>query len=294
MEIADSRLRAVEEEVLRALETGDYRGLDVLGFGEVSLVLRVADGEQTFACKRLPSFPDSERLERYRSLLSEYLRTLRSCGMQVCETELRWWPNAAGSITAYCVQRAFPPGSLFSDVLRACDERSALEFFEQFLDLMRASVSESVGVDAQASNFAESGGKLVFLDVTTPFMRDGRGRERLDTKLFVTSLPWFLRHAVPVLLRGSIFDKYYSLRGVVLDFLGNLHKERAARLIPAFLQLANAHLTKPLTRKEVDAYYAGDARMWTLLQWLRKADRWWQRHIRRRSYAILLPPAASR
>ncbi|MFK4102176.1 DUF6206 family protein, partial [Streptomyces sp. NPDC019531] len=125
-------------------------------------------------------------------------------------------------------------------------------------------------------------------------MRDDRGREELDVRLFFTSLPWVLRDAVRLSMSKSIFDKFYGLRGVLLDFLGNLHKERLDSLIPAFLDQANSRLTEPITAEEVAAYYSGDARMWELIQRLRKADRFWHFKVLRRPYPFLLPPPVDR
>jgi hypothetical protein len=40
--------------------------------------------------------------------------------------------------------------------------------------------------------------------------------------------------------------------------------------------------------------YARDARLWSLMLSLRRADRWWQRTIRQRPYPFLLPRATAR
>ena len=37
-------------------------------------------------------------------------------------------------------------------------------------------------------------------------------------------------------------------------------------------------------------YFARDKRLWLLMQRLRRADRAWQRRVRRRAYPFLLPP----
>jgi hypothetical protein len=40
--------------------------------------------------------------------------------------------------------------------------------------------------------------------------------------------------------------------------------------------------------------YRSDARMWSLMQSVRRADRWWQRRVRRRQYGFLLPEGIER
>jgi hypothetical protein len=133
------------------------------------------------------------------------------------------------------------------------------------------------------------GSGLLYLDVTTPLMRSDQGEELLDTELFMKSLPWALRGLVRRFFFRQILDKYYVPRGVVLDLLGNLYKEGLSRLIPGFLERANERLSEPIGEEEVRAYYQSDAWMWALMQRLRRADRWWQRAIRRRTYPFLLP-----
>lgn len=287
-------LQALERKVQEALATADDSALEVLGYGEVTLVLRLETEQGAFACKRLPIFPTSERFERYRRSLDEYLRRLGDGGLRVADTELWHMTLPSGRIAAYCVQEALPSQRLCSKLLHTEGEAWAGDFFKRFLDSVDRVVTPDLGLDAQASNWMDVDGELVYLDVTTPMMRDQRGRERLDVRLFFTSLPWILRDAVRISMTKSIFDKFYSTRGVVLDFLGNLHKERLDALIPAFLEQANARLGTPITAEEVASYYQSDAKMWELIQRLRRADRFWHRRVRGRTYPFLLPHAVDR
>ncbi|MFD9885636.1 DUF6206 family protein [Streptomyces alboflavus] len=292
--VPHTALEHLEEQVQDALRRADDSALDVLGYGEITLVLRLRADGGSFACKRLPVFPDRDRFERYRHSLDAYLRRLTDRGLTVAPTEVWHTAGPSGRITAYCVQRELPPERLCSRLLHTEDETWAKNFFARFLDRVCAAVHPTLGLDAQASNWVDIEGELTYLDVTTPLMRDDRGRELLDVRLFFTSLPWILRDAVRVSVAKSIFDKFYATRGVLLDFLGNLHKERLDALVPAFLEQANARLAEPITAADVASYYRDDARMWELIQRLRAADRLWHRKIRRRPYPFLLPPPVDR
>jgi hypothetical protein len=53
--------------------------------------------------------------------------------------------------------------------------------------------------------------------------------------------------------------------------------------------IANEVVDEAITLEEVDLYYKKDQRLWAVLQWLRRADRWWQLRVRRRPYPVLLP-----
>ncbi|MFD0416969.1 DUF6206 family protein [Streptomyces sp. NPDC127108] len=284
----------LEEQVQDALRRADDGALDVLGHGEITLVLRLRTEDGSFACKRLPAFRDRDRFEGYRRSLDAYLRRLAERGLTVAPTEVWHTAGPSGRITAYCVQRELPPERLCSRLLHTEDEAWAKNFFARFLDRVDAAVHPTLGLDAQASNWVDMDGELTYLDVTTPLMRDGRGRELLDVRLFFTSLPWILRDVVRVSVAKSIFDKFYATRGVLLDFLGNLHKEHLDALVPVFLEQANARLAEPITAAQVASYYRDDARMWELIQRLRAADRLWHRKIRRRPYPFLLPPPVDR
>lgn len=237
--VPHDELGRLELRVREALRTADDSSLDILGHGEVTLVLRLRTEQGAYACKRLPVFSDRTRFARYRQGLDEYLRRLTDSGLRVADTEVWHTPLPGGRIVAYCVQRELPERRLCSRLLHTEDETWAKDFFSRFLDQLDRTVSPTLGLDAQASNWVDVGGELVYLDITTPLMRDARGREKLDVRLFFTSLPWVLRDVVRLSMTKSIFDKFYDTRGVLLDFLGNLHKERLDALIPAFLDQAN-------------------------------------------------------
>ncbi|GHD88855.1 DUF6206 family protein [Streptomyces naganishii] len=287
-------LEALEDAVTEALRTADDRALTVLGYGEVTLVLRLDTAHGSFACKRLPVFPTRERFERHQRLVDDYITRLEKGGMKVAETVP--WHRAlpSGKVVAYCVQQALPAERLCSRLLHTAGDDWREGFFERLLDRIEGAMMPRLGLDGQAANWIDTGGELVYVDVTTPLIRDERDRELLDVPLFFTSLPWLLRDVVRVSMTKSIFDKFYEPRGVVLDFLGNLHKERLGHLVPRFIEQANTRLDKPFTAEEVRAYYRDDARMWELIQRLRKADRFVHRKVLRRPYPFLLPPDVAR
>jgi hypothetical protein len=112
--------------------------------------------------------------------------------------------------------------------------------------------------------------------------------------IFLASLPWALRGLVKRFMLRSILDPYYSPRGVTLDLLGNLVKEGLDDLLPDLLPLAARRLGESLTIDQVRRHYAADARMWHLLQRLRRLDRAWQWRVRRRPYSILIPGPVER
>jgi hypothetical protein len=285
--IDDVALGALEDRVVAALRTGAEDRLDVIGYGEVSTVLRADTSAGPVACKRLPRFADEQAFASYAQVFHDYLDALRRAGVDVVDSELRAL-RRDGAIVAYCVQPLLDPDTLAPRVL-ARAEPGPHPVLDEIARLTAAVCTPEVGLDAQLANWAYDGTRLSYLDVTTPFLRTPTGRLRLDLHLFAAALPAALR---PVLLRfvlPGVERRYHDRRAVLVDVAGNLHKERLAAWVEPWLEVANRQVEQPIDAAEVRRFYAGDARLWALLLWVRRADRAWQRRVRRRPYAIVLP-----
>jgi hypothetical protein len=287
-------LRYLDDAVRHALASGDESALHVLGYGEISSVVAWPDANGPHACKRLPRFDDREHFEDYRALFDEYVTALRGTGVVVHESHLATVDQPDGRVVAYCVQPVLPRGVLAPALLRTADEARGREVLTTVVDHIATTVQPTLGIDAQLSNWAAAGGGLVYLDVTTPLLRDGDGKDRLDTELFMASLPALFRPIVRRFLLDSILDPYYSPRRAALDVTGNLRKEGLAAHVPTAVAVANERLAIDLTAEEVEAHYRRDARLWSILQRARRVDRTWQRHVRRRPYPFLLPGPVER
>lgn len=287
-------LADLESAVERALAAGDAGELDVVGYGEITLVVRWEVGGRPSACKRLPGLAGPDAFEAYRRCVTSYLEQLASRGVEVPETRVAGVPCPDGTVTAYCVQPVLAAADLLPNRLRALPEEEARTILDEVVDRIAGCIDPRLGLDAQLSNWARSDGGLAYVDISTPFVRDEQGREAFDVELHLASVPWALRGAVRRFALGAILDKYYDVRGALLDLAGNLHKERLAPLVPVLLEAANRVADPPITAAEAARYYRDDARMWALLQRLRRADRWWQRRLRRRPYRFLLPGTIER
>jgi hypothetical protein len=287
-------LTGLEDTVGRALATGDESHLHVLGYGEINSVVAWPGADGPFACKRLPIFDDAGHFDAYRRLFEEYTTALRATGVVVHESRLETVPQPDGRVVAYCVQPVLPHDALAPTLLAVSDDAQRRALIGEIVDHIAATVQPMLGIDAQLSNWARVGPCLVYLDITTPLLRDESGKDRLDTELFMSSLPAVFRPIVRRFLLDSILDPYYSPRRAALDLTGNLHKEGLGEHVPTVVEIANARLGTDLTVKEVDRHYRRDARLWSLLQRARRVDRAWQRHVRRRPYAFLLPGPVDR
>jgi hypothetical protein len=288
-------LAALEARVQHALATDDTSALTVLGYGEISSVLLLRAAAGSFAAKRLPRFDDATRVARFGAMLDEYLAALRTHGVNPVESWLVDLPQGDGSRIVYIVQPLLDPAGLGPERLRALADRPAADAevagcIDAIVTATAGCVSRSLGLDAQLSNWVFVGEELRYLDVTTPLLNDERGQTRLDTDLYLASLPALLRWPVKRFVLPGILGRYHDRRAALRDLVANLHMERLAARVPDFLARINRDLEgTPLTAEECLKDYQSDASTWALLQTLRRWDRTWQRKLRRRTYPFLLP-----
>jgi hypothetical protein len=87
----------------------------------------------------------------------------------------------------------------------------------------------------------------------------------------------------------GVVQTYHSTHSIVLNLAGHLTKEGLDDWIPLTLDLARERLDVDLSPAAARRHYRNDVRLWGLIQRVRRVDRAWQRHVRRRPYPFLLP-----
>jgi hypothetical protein len=283
--------RAVED----ALASGDESALHVLGYGEITSVLAWPAADGPWACKRLPVFDSQDRLADFRTQFAQYVTALQERGVKVHDSRIEVVTTDAGTV-AYIVQPTLEPSTLGPAALRGSSEADGRALLNAIIDHIAEVVTPGVGLDAQLANWGLVDDELVYFDVSTPMLRDERGRDLLDTELFLSSLPPFLRPVVRKFLLGSILDQFFEPRAASLDLAANLYKERLGEWVPVIFELANQRFQpeRALTVDEARRYYRRDMRVWGMLQTTRRLDRAWQQRVRRRPYRFLLPGRINR
>ncbi len=293
--VTRTEIEAFERRLDEAVRTGHAEDLDVIGYGEITIAVKLSTPHGQFACKRLVPFSSRQAAERYAALIASYVEQLGACGFDVVETETPILERSQGHVL-YCVQPLLAPGTLGPDFLRGKTAGEAAPYVQRIFEKIEASVSPSLAPDGQLSNWAFEGERLRYLDVGTPFLRDERGRQLVDFTEQTRALPAPVRVIVDRFMLREILSAYHSTRGQAVDFLGNLIKEGLGDIFPPLISVANAvfDLTPGITEKEVRAHYKSDARTWELMQAARRADRWFYRKILRKPYPYLLPPRIER
>lgn len=292
-DVADAELARLEADVAHALVTGSADHLTRLGHGEITLVLGWPPDRPTVACKRLPVFPDDHAAATWGALIRQYVDELAGRGVEAVPWRWRTTPAAGGGVSGWVLQPVLERSALATDLL-AHHPGAAEGVFASILDHVVEVVDDRVGLDAQLSNWAVLDGGLGYFDVTTPLLNDDAGRPRMDLGVLTAPLPAALRPAVRRFVAPGIVGAYHRPRDVAVDLVGNLLKERLDHLVPVALAAAAERLDPPIDAEEVRRWYRSDARTWEVLLRLRRADRWWQQRVRRRTSPFLLPDPTDR
>ena len=278
------RLEARYEQALADGTPGD---LPVVGFGEISLAFGWPPEAPTVAVRSLPVFPDQGRLRAYTDLVGEYVGTLRERGVDVLPTHA-WSVPVDGGWRGWLVQPLLPAATIGPAVL-ARGGADADRVLDGVVEQLFGVIDDRVGIDAQVSNWALVDGRLRYLDVGTPMLRDAAGRDRLDVAILATAVPWALRGLVTRVVGPALLAPYHDPRRTLLDTAGNLLRERLPDWIDPMLERAAPRLDDPVTATEVRRFYRGNAATYASLQAMRRADRAWSRRVRQRTYPFLLP-----
>lgn len=308
-------------DLLRAFEAGldphspesGATPAQVLGYGEISTVFAL-DDMPGLAFKRLPIFERWDELERYVAGYEGYIRVLEdSIGIKTAPQGYVVLAGKNNRPVFYIVQKRVPAESVGHVAMKCMSPEDALCVFEALLttlrsvwDYNRQQDAIRVGIDGQVSNWSvvgvDAGCRMPegephfwYMDTSTPLYRID-GVEQLDPELFLRSAPSFLRWVLRLFFLDDVVNRYYDFRLVVIDLIGNLHKEGAAELIPAFVAAANSFLTgdgddldiEPISEKVVEDYYREDAFIWRLYLGMRRLDRWLHR-VAGKHYPYILP-----
>jgi hypothetical protein len=281
-------LAPLDAAVEQAIDRGRASGLRVLGFGEISLVIGWPTGDPAVAAKRLPVFGPGTQPAAYAALVARYVGELRGRGVDVVDTEVHVLPAADGA-HVYLTQPLVAREDVLTAVLARAGREERTQLLRRLVESIVLAVDDGLGLDAQAGNWAVDGDRLALLDVSTPMLRSADGRQALELPVFLSIYPWALRRALhPV--ADHVMAQYHDRRTVLLDVASNLHKEELDSCVPLLLAEANAHIRPAITIGETMRYFRRDRALWLAMQRLRRADRAWQRTVRRRRYPFLLAP----
>lgn len=286
--ITDAELVALETEVQRALASGDRSGLDLRGFGVTSVVLAAPIHAPRVACKRVPPFRDRAAFGRYRDIVLRNIDEFRAAGVDVIDTDVRLIEHD-GRLVGFVVQPLLAADSLGESILAAAEPSPSHPLVAAIVEYVLSSSSPRRGLDAQLGNWAVVDGRVVLLDVTTPFLFDDDGRLEMDLDVFLDSGPPILR---PVYRRElpKTMRRWTDPRHSLLDLIGNLYKLDLDHWVEPIIAATAGRVDPPLTVDEARTHYGGEVTTWAMLHRTMAAYEWWQRRVRRTTPNGFLPP----
>ncbi len=287
---------------------------EILGYGEISTTFSMASMSD-IAFKRMPPFENSEQITAYKKAVRKYCSMLTDiCDIQVSDYAFYDFFNCHEEHILYVAQPRLSQESIGHNVLKTCTrhelETMVIAMMKRFILLFKFNYenrqNESIGLDGQLSNWSfHLSGKNdtdpVYFDITTPLFRI-KGKEQLDTGIFLKSCPSFLTWLVRWQFLDEVLDRYHDVHMILIDMVANFHKECREDLIDSALSIINAYLEKEnlltkihiLKKSEVDNYYKNDAFIWSLFLSLRRFDRFMKTKIFRQRYNFILPGKISR
>ncbi len=275
----------------------------VLGWGEISTVAEIAglqitgwrhpatDAPMAVVYKKMPAFLDRTEAETFVRYYYEYNRVLRDeVDIAVPHFEARITEPAPGQVFIFVVQERVDPASVGHEILRTISVRAAERLYAGILaeyaklfryNRQRASDGYRLGLDGQIPNWAVSGyggdpgaltgaEPLIYLDTNVPMIRVG-GRDVVSTDMYFQALPGAARWLIKRLkIDQEVMDRYFQVRVIMLDFLGNLMVRHRADLVPPLVEMSNEALAgpfaagefEPFTLEEVEKYYRSDVATW--------------------------------
>jgi hypothetical protein len=284
-------------------------GAEIIGYGEVSTVFAVPDLPGRL-CKRMAGFRDEAATRRYVAVVRRYLDMLEEARVRVAPTELLPLRVRRRRPVVYLLQPRLDPEhignrllcSAGTAVLLACLDRILVHVRDLALANRARSDGRAVTVDAQLSNwyFESSGdgvGPPLLVDVGTPFMRL-QGVDEIGTDLFLAAVPPLIRaYYRRTRAVERYLDAFFDPRRLLVDLLGNFHKEGRPDRLPLAIDHVNRFFAErapelgvtAIQAADVDRYYANDAAVLELFLRVRRLDRFVRTRLLRRPYDFVLP-----
>ncbi len=286
--ISDAELAALETEVQLALASGDRSRLDLRGFGVTSVVLAAPIDAPRVACKRVPPFKNRIAFDRYREVVMRNIDEFREAGVDVVDTDVRLIEHG-GRLVGFVVQPLLDADTLGEAVLQDAEPTATHPLVAAIVDHVLSATTDRRGLDAQLGNWAVVDGRVLLVDVTTPFLFDQDGELVLDLDVFLEAGPPVLR---PIYRRElpKTLKRWLDPRHSLLDLVGNLYKLDLDDWVEPIIAATAGRVDPPLTVDEARRYYGGEVATWSMLHRALRGYEWWQRRVRRTAPHAFVPP----
>lgn len=278
----------VEAAVAKAIRQRSTADLQLLGHGEISVVLGWPTGAPVAAVKRVPPFRDLARAQEYVAVCDDFFATLRAANVGVWPTTLHIHRRSDGRAVVYHQQPIADITQLGTNVLRAATPADTHPLLDAITDAAARVCTRTLGFDCQLSNWLWDGTTATQIDFTSPFaLTESRDDLQYDTHTFLQEYPVIVR---PYLRKEftSMLRRFTSAEGALADMVAAMMREGLDHWVDPAINTINSRLGLQLHRDKAQWMYDNDRKLLPTVLKVKKVQRWWLTHTGRR-YEQLLP-----
>ena len=286
-ELTQGELDDIDEHVIDALERVDYSDLNIIGNGELSVVIAWPTSDPTCVVKPIGPF-QRDQYEAYRGVLLDYMAELDRRGVASVPTAIGCVSRGRTEVIGYMTQPLLERDSLAEHALGTFTPSTDNPLLGSIVDAIAAS-DEHLGIDAPISNWLWDGEKAVLLDVGLPLMWDEHGTARLTIEWGAKAFPAFARGAAIKEL-DDLLDRYREPRTAAVEFVARLPFFGLDAWQGPAVDALNQRLepSEPITIAEAQKLNAADSKSLPRIKRLQRMQRWWVRRIRRQRYDFFI------
>ncbi|MDP2292377.1 MAG: DUF6206 family protein [Actinomycetota bacterium] len=281
-------LAAAEAAVRHAIRRRNTDALQLLGHGEISLVMAWPSQQPSSALKRVPPFRDEARARQYIDVCEQFFQRLRVADVAVLPTTLHLHVRSDGRAVVYHQQPIADARQLGTNVLRTTSPEEGHPLLLAVADAAARVCAPTVGFDCQMANWLWDGSTATQLDFTSPFVLDeSRSELTYDSHAFLQEYPVLTRFYLKRELTSLVL-RFTTPEGALGDMLANMLKEGLDDWVDPAIRTINDRLGVQLRRETAQEMLDNDRKLLPMVLKLKKGQRWWLNHTGR-SYEQLLP-----
>jgi hypothetical protein len=284
----DVDFEAVERLVAHAIRSGNTSSVNLLGHGEVSIVIGWPTAKAEHAVKRIPPFRSEQLARQYVECCERAVSLLRAGEVSVWPTSFHVLRRDDGQFVVFHRQPVADAATTGDNVLRAAPPADQHPLIDAIVDAAASVVRPRVGLDCQASNWIWDGQTAAQIDFSSPFLLNDTGDDlEFDTKTFLREFPVALR---PYLRREliKIVRRFTTPEGAIGDMVAMLMKEGLDQWVEPVCQAALDRHGLAVNAARSREMLNEDLKLFPLTLKLKKAQRRWM-HTTGRRYESLLP-----
>jgi hypothetical protein len=278
---------AVEAAIRRAIDEGRRDLVDIVGAGELTIALRWTSGGRPCVVKRMPPYPDRISAEQYMEVVRGNITRLEALGVRCVSNTMQLVERQDGKPVVIHCQPLLDADTLADHVLRTRTPSADEPLVTTLVDRVVAAVSNGEPIDPQFANWCWVDDDLWLLDLSTPFVMNGKDIV-YDTSGFQREFPWVIRRLVYRELMKAAIKYTTDVEYVLTDVMTQLHRVGMSGWCQPFADATLARhgisIDPAVAKQRCDA----DAKFYPFLLRSKRVERRW-RQLTRRRYDALLP-----